>query len=201
MGLSGWELATIVQTPLLVQSSFTTYVMKLLFIFQRKLIPSHRKATEDYIKKYQKEQIKKDPLGYFRESGAGSYGTLPSNHGSTIKETRKGNFPSTPQPPNNRVRFRDENAPQDPSRDGAYFNQILGRYVYPVDEPNDEAGPQGQRGAVGGARGGGARGGGAAHRGARGGAGRGSIPNGVPTGELFSQYTSPSLGPIVHGKR
>ena len=37
MGLSGWHLATIVQTPLLVQSSFTTYTMKLLFIFQRRL--------------------------------------------------------------------------------------------------------------------------------------------------------------------
>lgn len=37
MGLSGWHLATIVQTPLLVQSSFSTYTMKLLFIFQRRL--------------------------------------------------------------------------------------------------------------------------------------------------------------------
>ena len=62
MGLSGWELATIVQTPLLIQSSFTTYILKMLFIFQRKLYPEHRKATEDYIKKFQMEQIKKDPL-------------------------------------------------------------------------------------------------------------------------------------------
>lgn len=38
MGVSGWELASIVQTPLLVQSTFTVYTMKLLFIFQRPLI-------------------------------------------------------------------------------------------------------------------------------------------------------------------
>jgi len=37
MGLKGWHLASIVQTPLLVQSSFTAYTMKLLFIFQRRL--------------------------------------------------------------------------------------------------------------------------------------------------------------------
>jgi len=37
MGLNGWHLASIVQTPLLVQSSFTAYTMKLLFIFQRRL--------------------------------------------------------------------------------------------------------------------------------------------------------------------
>lgn len=38
MGVSGWELASIVQTPLLVQSTFTVYTMKLLFIFQRPLV-------------------------------------------------------------------------------------------------------------------------------------------------------------------
>jgi len=39
MGVSGWELATIIQTPLLTQSSFTTFTMKLLFLFQRRLKP------------------------------------------------------------------------------------------------------------------------------------------------------------------
>lgn len=40
MGVSGWELATIIQTPLLIQSSFTTYTMKLLMVFQRRINPS-----------------------------------------------------------------------------------------------------------------------------------------------------------------
>ena len=42
MGASGWELATIVQTPILLQSSFTTYTIKLLMIFQRRLFVLQR---------------------------------------------------------------------------------------------------------------------------------------------------------------
>ena len=40
MGVSGWELAAIIQTPLLVQSSFTTFTMKLLMVYQRRIHPS-----------------------------------------------------------------------------------------------------------------------------------------------------------------
>ena len=43
MGVTGWELATIIQTPALVQSSFTTYTFKLLMVFQRRLIPGFEK--------------------------------------------------------------------------------------------------------------------------------------------------------------
>ena len=46
MGVSGWELAAIIQTPLLVQSSFTTYTMKLLMIFQRKILASFEKMKK-----------------------------------------------------------------------------------------------------------------------------------------------------------
>ena len=176
--------------------------MKLLFIFQRRLYPEHRKATENYIKKYQMEQKKRDPLGYYRETSGGSYGTLPANHGSTIKGNRKSKIPSTPQP-SSRVRFQDENPDEGPQRDGAYFNQILGRYVYPVANRDHE--PQARQGAAGAVA---RRGSGVGHnvvgRGGagHGGAGRGGlIPNGVPPGDLSSLYSSPSLGPIVHGKR
>ena len=37
MGNAGWEIATIIQTPILLQSSFTTYTIKLLMFFQRRL--------------------------------------------------------------------------------------------------------------------------------------------------------------------
>jgi len=37
MGLKGWHLASIIRTPLFVQSSFSAYTIKLLFIFQRRL--------------------------------------------------------------------------------------------------------------------------------------------------------------------
>ena len=40
MGAMGWELATILQTPAIVQTTFTKYSMKLLMIFQRRLIAS-----------------------------------------------------------------------------------------------------------------------------------------------------------------
>ena len=56
MGVSGWELASIIQTPLLVQSGFTTYTMKLLFIFQRRLRPtamsSNARGSADSMPKY-----------------------------------------------------------------------------------------------------------------------------------------------------
>ena len=37
MGLKGWYLASIIRTRLFVQSSFSAYTIKLLFIFQRRL--------------------------------------------------------------------------------------------------------------------------------------------------------------------
>ena len=37
MGVMGWELAAIIQTPSLVQSSFTKYTLKMLMIYQRKI--------------------------------------------------------------------------------------------------------------------------------------------------------------------
>ena len=40
MGVMGWQLAAILQTPAIVQSTFTTYTIKLIMIFQRRLIPS-----------------------------------------------------------------------------------------------------------------------------------------------------------------
>ena len=40
MGAMGWELAAILQTPAIVQTTFTKYTMKLLMIFQRRLIAS-----------------------------------------------------------------------------------------------------------------------------------------------------------------
>ena len=43
MGVSGWELAAVVQTPALLQSSFTKYTMKLLLFFQRRLIPGYER--------------------------------------------------------------------------------------------------------------------------------------------------------------
>ena len=36
----GWELAAMVQSPVIVQSGFTTFTIKMMMIFQRKLIPS-----------------------------------------------------------------------------------------------------------------------------------------------------------------
>lgn len=48
MGLSGWELASIIQTPLLIQTSVSTYTIKVLFIFQRPLIKSTIEAYPRY---------------------------------------------------------------------------------------------------------------------------------------------------------
>lgn len=46
MGISGWEIASIIQTPVIVQTSFTTYRMKLLMFFQRKLYPVKKQSIE-----------------------------------------------------------------------------------------------------------------------------------------------------------
>ena len=46
MGARGWELAAMVQTPSLVQSSFTKYTMKILMIFQRNLNSNFEKLKQ-----------------------------------------------------------------------------------------------------------------------------------------------------------
>ncbi|KAI0212122.1 hypothetical protein LSAT2_003013 [Lamellibrachia satsuma] len=43
MGANGWELATIVETPSVAQSALRSYSIKLLFIFQRKIIASYER--------------------------------------------------------------------------------------------------------------------------------------------------------------
>lgn len=40
----GWELAAIIQTPSLVQSSFTKYTLKMLMIYQRKIDANFEKV-------------------------------------------------------------------------------------------------------------------------------------------------------------
>lgn len=175
MGLSGWELATIVQTPLLVQSSFTTYTMKLLMVFQRRIHPQHRKATEEYIHNYQMEKLRKDKWQVFKNIPKG-YNTMPVRRrgrplpvsGSQLSNA----LAISPRLPQH-VRFPDDPLPQRPTT--GYYNHTLGRFIYPVDEPIDE---EEEEGAVG-----------------------SFIPNGIPPGELMSQYSSPSLGPVIRGKR
>ena len=46
MGASGWELTAIIQTPILVQSSFTTFTIKVLMLFQRAIYKSHQVANQ-----------------------------------------------------------------------------------------------------------------------------------------------------------
>ena len=74
MGLSGWELASIIQTPLLIQTSVSTYTMKVLFIFQRPLI-------KNSIEKYSRYEVKvrARPDGdYMERKLDGKYGSMSS---------------------------------------------------------------------------------------------------------------------------
>ena len=45
MGVTGWEIATVIQTPAFMQSSFTTYTMKLMMFFQRRLCAGQQLAV------------------------------------------------------------------------------------------------------------------------------------------------------------
>jgi len=92
MGVSGWELAAIIQTPLLVQSSFTTYTMKLLMIFQRKILASFEKMKK--LKATSSLPNMRDQGQFFRTlmhgeaggagSGTGKSRTFGSRRGSQV---------------------------------------------------------------------------------------------------------------------
>ncbi|ELT97862.1 hypothetical protein CAPTEDRAFT_224889 [Capitella teleta] len=78
MGVSGWELAGIIQTPLLIQSSFTTYTMKLLMVFQRRINPSMQRLIKESC-----SSVPSTPAGRKKERDipAGVFGTV--RRGST----------------------------------------------------------------------------------------------------------------------
>jgi len=95
MGISGWRLATIIQTPLLVQSSFTTYTMKLLFIFQRRLANRrqqypHPGTRQTHQQQQQQQQQQSAPLWSQRQQ---TTKTL-SRPGSAGPENGNAIFPS-----------------------------------------------------------------------------------------------------------
>ena len=60
MGVNGWELTTIIQTPYLAQSTFTVYTMKLLMIFQRRIIPDHQRQIHATIQRAAEENLEKE---------------------------------------------------------------------------------------------------------------------------------------------
>jgi hypothetical protein len=91
MGVSGWELAAIIQTPLLIQSSFTSYTMKLLMIFQRKILANFEKmkrmkATSSL------PNMRSNNTRFFRTLLHGDEGTLTRRHGdsSSASGSRRG---------------------------------------------------------------------------------------------------------------
>ncbi len=81
MGISGWELAAIVQTPLFVQSSFTTYALKLLMFFQRRIIPGHHKMIKNYLKTQKLLDKQTDKYSSYSS-------TLPANYHSKMQEPK-----------------------------------------------------------------------------------------------------------------
>ena len=73
MGVSGWELATVIQTPYLAQSTFTTYTLKLLMVFQRPIIPDHQRRTKELLIQQAQEAWERERLKF------GAYGVKKSN--------------------------------------------------------------------------------------------------------------------------
>ena len=108
MGVMGWELAAMVQSPVIIQSSFTTFTMKLMMIFQRKLIPSFQclrqmKAVE---------VSDSSPGSSFKTGESSSSG--PSSSGGVYRA--KG--------------ANEENT--------GYYHQILKKYIYSTDTSDQD---------------------------------------------------------------
>ena len=80
MGASGWELTAIVQTPILVQSSFTTFTIKVLMIFQRCIYKSHLVANQQAMKCYQERAaVTNRYSGHRFAQQAANSNSLPTN--------------------------------------------------------------------------------------------------------------------------
>ncbi len=73
MGVSGWQLACVIQTPLLLQPSFSTYTMKLLMVFQRRLVHGYAKLKQEKLAARQHQEITR--ADYLRLRGPGGKGS------------------------------------------------------------------------------------------------------------------------------
>ena len=106
MGVMGWQLAAILQTPAIVQTSFTVYAIKLIMIFQRRLLPS--------FDRYRSQQRA-------AATAASKTSTSQSRTGQSRKKTHTEDvFVATGQDAGSSV----------------YYNETLKKYIYTSALPN-----------------------------------------------------------------